>query len=39
MPKREESVHEAIKARLVEIGSIQKMIAESEYDMDGGSIQ
>lgn len=37
-PKGEESVHEAIKARLVEIGRIQKMIAESEYDMDGGKL-
>ena len=37
-PGKEESIHESIKAKLVEIGRIQKMIAESEYDMDGGKL-
>jgi len=32
------SLHEEIKAKLVEIGRLQKHIAESEYDMDGGKL-
>ena len=32
------SLHDKIKAELVEIGHLQKLIAESEYDMDGGRL-
>jgi len=32
------SVHDEIKAKLVEIGRLQKHIAEPEYDMDGGKL-
>jgi hypothetical protein len=32
------SLHEEIKAKLVEIGRLQKHIAEPEYDMDGGKL-
>jgi predicted RNA-binding protein len=36
--KGEVSLHEEIKAKLVEIGRLQKLISESEYDMDGGQL-
>jgi len=36
--KREISLHEEIKAKLVEIGRLQKLISEREYDMDGGQL-
>ncbi len=32
------SLHDEIKAELVEIGRLQKHIAEPEYDMDGGKL-
>ena len=32
------SLHDEIKAKLVEVGRLQKLIAESEYDMDGGRL-
>jgi hypothetical protein len=32
------SLHDEIKAKLVEIGRLQKHIAEPEYDMDGGKL-
>ena len=32
------SLHEEIKAKLVEIGRLQKHIADPEYDMDGGKL-
>jgi len=32
------SPHEEIKAKLVEIGRLQKLISEPEYDMDGGKL-
>ena len=38
LEKKEISVHEDIKAKLVEIGRLQKMISESEYNMDGGKL-
>ena len=36
--KKEVSVHDEIKAKLVEIGRLQRLIAESEYDIDGGRL-
>ena len=36
--KRAVSLHDKIKAKLIEIGRLQKLIAESEYDMDGGRL-
>ena len=36
--KKAVSLHDEIKAKLVEIGRLQKLIAESEYDMDGGRL-
>jgi len=38
LEKKEVSLHEDIKQKLLEIGRLQKMIAESEYDMDGGKL-
>jgi len=32
------SLHDEIKAKLLEIGRLQKFIAEEEYDMDGGKL-
>lgn len=32
------SLHDEVKAQLVEIGRLQKMIAESEYTMDGANL-
>jgi len=31
-------IHHEIKAKLLEIGSLQRMISESEYDMNGGKL-
>jgi hypothetical protein len=31
-------IHDEIKAKLLQIGSLQKMISESEYDMNGGKL-
>lgn len=36
--KKVVSLHDEIKAKLVEIGRVQKLIAESEYDMDGAKL-
>jgi len=36
--KERVSPHEQIKAKLIEIGRLQKHIAEPEYDMDGGKL-
>lgn len=36
--KKAVSLHDELKAKLVEIGRLQKLIAESEYDMDGGRL-
>ena len=36
--KKAVSLHDEIKAKLVEIGRLQKLIAESEYAMDGGRL-
>lgn len=33
------SLHDEIKAKLVKIGRLQKLIAESEYNMDGGRLE
>lgn len=38
LEKKTVSLHDEIKAKLVEIGRLQKLIAESEYDMDGGRL-
>ena len=42
MPKPAEkkpiSLHDEIKEKLIEIGRLQKLIAESEYNMDGGRL-
>jgi len=36
--KKAVSPHDEIKAKLVEIGHLQKLIAESEYEMDGAKL-
>jgi hypothetical protein len=36
--KKPVALHDEIKAKLVEIGRLQKLIAESEYNMDGGRL-
>jgi len=38
LEKKEIPLHEDIKAKLLEIGRLQKMISESEYNMDGGKL-
>jgi len=36
--KKGVSLHDEIKEKLIEIGRLQKLIADSEYDMDGGKL-
>jgi hypothetical protein len=36
--KKTVSLHDEIKAKLLEIGRLQKLISESEYNMDGGQL-
>ncbi|MBS7611475.1 hypothetical protein KEJ27_04625 [Candidatus Bathyarchaeota archaeon] len=36
--EKEASLHEEVKEKLLEIGRLQKMVSESEYDMDGGKL-
>ena len=36
--KKPISIHDEIKAKLLEIGRLQKLIVDSEYDMDGGRL-
>jgi len=38
LEKKEISLHDDIKTKLLEIGRLQKMVSESEYDMDGGKL-
>jgi len=36
--RRAVSLHDEIKAKLLEIGRLQRLIVDSEYDMDGGKL-
>lgn len=37
-PIEKVSLHDKVKMMLIEIGRLQKMVSESEYDMDGGKL-